>query len=393
MSRLRRCLGPLLGGALLVAGAGLAVGQQTPVVPEAALRAEMAAMTLERSNLPGDYLFQGETFLSSAQVAGETLEPADLENAGYVAGYASVYRNHDTGQVITSYVSAWDDASAAEDGFSLLEDEALTHPNGSLVDDEAPVGESPGETTTGTYPDPSTSGQDVGIVDTTFRVDRFLVGVSHTTPDGSDADVALVESLAGTMESRATAVVGGSSPEGADLSLPSQVASLAANGTLLQAGFLDTGDAEQMYGLQGSALGQFTASWIEVVSLGAAPSMGPYLGIGLTVFDSAEDAGTVVEQLQELMPALPDVEPVEVSIDGADAALGYRFTSVANDVEGGSSFRLVAQIGETLIVVDAQGMPEPGQAQESAIQIADAQARCVGATSCQAPELPADLAG
>jgi hypothetical protein len=391
MSRIRQSLGVFGAVAVLLASVSGAVAQESP---DAAMRAQMAAITLERASLPGDYRFQGETFFDASQVAGATLDAGELEGAGFLASYASVYRNPDNGATITSYVTAWEDADAVEAGFGILEDEALTHPDGSLTDAEATVGETPRETTTGTYPDPADPATTVGIVDTTFRIDRFLVGVSLAVTDGTEPDAELVGTLAGTVESRATAAVRNESPDGTDLSLVPQVVPLSGFGPLLQAGFLDSGDVEEMYGLQGSALGQLDASWAEVVGLGEASAAAPYIGVGLTSFGSAEDAQAVLGQAGDLTPGIDGAQALDgIDIEGADAVAAIRFPSPATGAAEADSVRILAVVDATLVSVDVQGAPSLDLAQETAVGLATAQAGCVGADSCEAPTLPEGLTG
>ncbi len=390
MSRWTRSLAVLATTAVLTVSGGPAIAQDT-TGPDSVLRAQMAAITLDRANLPGDYRFQGETFLSVEQAAGAALDPASLQDAGFVSQYLSVYLNPDTGQEITTYVSAWTDAGAAEDGFNLLEDEATTQPDGTFSDSQLSLGESPSEVTTGTYPNPDGSGSQVGVVDATFRVDRFIVGVSLTTGDGSAPDAAVVESLAGTVESRATAVVGGQSPDGTSLDLAANVTPLFGLGQELQAGFLDAGDVETMYGLQGSALGELQASWVEVVG---ATGGTPYLAVGATSFGSVEDAQTVIDQLQDLSPELAGQEAIDgVQVSGADSAVAWSYQSPATGATENDSVRIFILYGTTVAVADVQGAESVEIAQEAALAIASAQAVCLGDGACEAPILPDGVTG
>ena len=93
----------------------------------------------------------------------------------------------------------------------------------------------------------------VSVADTTFRVDRFLVGVSLETRDGTPpADGATVSTLAGTLEGRATSAIAGDKP-GRHRTCPrTQAVPLAGYGAELQVGFLGASEVEQMYGFQGS---------------------------------------------------------------------------------------------------------------------------------------------
>ena len=393
MSRLRQTLGALLAGTLIAATGSQVLAQDT-ASPDVALRAQMASITLDGSALPGGYVFVGETFLTAEQVASGDVTSDDLTGAGFVSQYVSTYRNPDNGFEITSYVSAWTDAAAAEAGFEIIEDEARIHPDAELTDGEATVGESPRESTSGTFPDAGNESVTVTTSDTTFRVDRFLVGVALETRDGSEVDVETVNSLAGTLEGRATAAIGNQNPERTDLALVPQALPLFGIGAVLQAGFLGTGDVESMYGLQGSALGGFNASWTEAVGLGEGDALQPYVSVSLTSFGSADDARAIIDQIGDLAPDVPNVESVDgVEVAGSDAVAAFRFPSQATGAAEADSFRIVAVSGTTLVVIDVQGAPSVDVAQEAATQLATAQLGCLGQTSCATPEIPADLAG
>lgn len=393
MSRLRHTIGALLvSTTLAVTGHGATA--QEPGPPDVTLRAQMAAITLDSATLPGGYVLTGESFLGADQVASDGLTAEELSQTGFVSQYVSAYRNPDNGFVIRSYVSAWTDAGAAEAGFVLIEDEGRTASDGTFEDGAAPVGESPGETTTGTYPDPRDGSVMVSGVDVTFRVDRFLVGATLETRDGSLPDAGTVNTLAGTLEGRATSVIAGQSPEATDLQLVPQALPLASLGQELQAGFLNTGDVEQMYGLQGSALSGSEASWSQVIGLGEGDAWQPFVSVGLTSFGSPEDANAIIDQITELSPNATGFEPVDgVEIEGADNAVASSFSSAATGAAEPDSFRVVTVAGAMLVVVDVQGAPNMEIAQDAATQLAAAQVACVGQAECAAPELPAELGG
>jgi hypothetical protein len=381
----------LLASAVALAMPAMTAVAQDTAGPDVALRGQMAAITLDRAALPGDYRFQGETFLTADQASAGTVDAAALQDAGFVSHYLSVYLNPDTGQQITTYVSVWVDADSAENGFDLLEDEGTTHPDGTLTDEDLSLGESPSELTTGTYPNPDGSGSQVGVADATFRVDRFLVGVSMTTSDGTAPDASIVESLAGTAEARATAVAGGDSPEGTNLDLVANVTPLFGLGTELQAGFLDAGDVEAMYGLTGSVLGDLDASWVEVIGAGEG---GPYLSVSATTFGSVEDAQAVVDQMEDLTPDLQGIEAIDgVQVSGADSAVAWSYQSPATGATENDSVRVVILHGTTLAVADVQGAGSVESAQDAAVAIASAQAVCLGEGACDAPELPEGFGG
>lgn len=389
MSRLRQMTGTLLAASLLFGSSLAGLAQEAPA-DEAALRAQMASITLERISLPNGYVFTGETFLSADQVASGDLSADDLSGAGFVSQYLSVYSNPDTGHQITSYVSAWSDAEAATAGFDLIEDETRTHPDGTFEDSDAGVGEAPGETTTGTWTDNNVT---VSSIDTTFRMDRFLVGASLQTRDGSAPDPAVASGLAGAIEARATSAISGESPEGTDLALAPQALPLFVLGPSLQTGFLGPQDVEHMYGLQGSTLGDLTATWTDTVGIGDGSSA-PYLAVGLTGFATAEDAQSVIDQFADLAPRVEGAQQIDgFALEGASASVAFAFPGAATGAESPDSFRIAAISDTTLIVIDVQGVPTVDIAEAAATVLASAQLACLGESSCAVPDLPAELTG
>ncbi len=391
MSRLRHTIGAILvSTTLAVAGHG-AVAQESGA-PDAALRAQMASITLDSATLPGGYVFTGETFLGADAVTGGDLTAEELTSAGFISQYVSAYRNPDSGIVIRSYVSAWTDATAAEAGFGLIEDEARALPEGTFEDTDSPVGEAPGETTSGTFPDTADGSVTVTSTDVTFRVDRFLVGAVIETRDGNVPDAEIVTQLAGTLESRATSAVANENAEGTDLQLVPKTLPLAGLGQELQAGFLNAGDVEQMYGLQGSVLGSFTGSWNVVIGLGDGDALQPYVSVGLTSFGSAEDAAAIIEQIAELAPNAESATPIDgVTVEGAGTVAAFGYASPATGATEPDSVRVVAVADTMLVVVDVQGAPSVEVAQTTATGLATAQVACIDQPECAAPSLPAEL--
>lgn len=393
MSRFRQLLVAVVAG-LFIATSGAHVAAQETDSPDVALRAQMASITLDGASLPGGYVFTGEAFLTAEQIASGDIAADELTEAGLVSYYISAYRSPDSGHEISTYVSAWSDADAAEAGFEIVEDEGRANPDGTFEDAEAIIGESPSETTTGTYPDSNDDSVTVTTADVTFRLDRFLIGSSLETRDGATPDVQIVNALAATLEGRATAAINNGNPVGTDLELVPQVLPLTGLGIELQAGFLGAGDVEQMYGLRGSVLGGLTASWSEAVGLGDLDTLHPYISVGVTSFGAEEDAAAIIEQIDNLAPEVPNAEEVDgVEIEGADALVAYSFPSLATDADDADSFRIVAVTGATLVVIDVQGAPDLETAQETATLLAVTQVGCLGETSCAVPELPAALTG
>jgi hypothetical protein len=393
MSRFRQLLVAVAAG-LFIATSGAHIAAQETDSPDVGLRAQMASITLDGASLPGGYVFTGEAFLTAEQIASAEIGADELTDAGLVSYYVSTYRSPDSGYEISTYVSAWSDADAAEAGFEIVEDEGRSNPDGTFEDAEAIVGESPSETTTGTYPDSNDDSVTVTTADATFRLDRFLIGASLETRDGATPDVQIVNALAATLEGRATAAINNGNPVGTDLELVPRVLPLSGLGIELQAGFLGAGDVEQMYGLQGSVLGGLTASWAEAVGLGDLDALQPYISVGVTSFGAEEDAAAIIEQIDNLAPEVPNAEEVDgVEIEGVDALVAYSFPSLATGADDADSFRVVAVAGSTLVVIDVQGAPDMETARETATLLATTQVGCLGETSCAVPELPAALTG
>lgn len=100
----------------------------------------------------------------------------------------------------------------------------------------------------------------------------------------------------------------------------------------------------------------------------------------------------MIDQFGELSPAAANLTAVDgFSVDGADAAGGYQFTSQATGATDADSFRAVAISGSTLIVIDVQGAANVEVAQTAATALLTAQLGCIGQTTCAVPELPAEL--
>lgn len=361
---------------------------------DVALRAQMASITLDETALPDGFAFDGETFLTADQSASGTVDAAALTDAGFVSQYVSVYTDDAATGRIRTYVTAWNDAAAAEAGFAVIEDETRTLPDADLTDAGASIGEEPREVTSGSHPDLADPETTVMTVDITFRIDRFLVGVAVENTSGTAPDPATADALAAELEGRATAAMGNQNPERTDLALVPNVLPLNGLGVELQAGFLSPAEVEELYGLQGSALGGFSATWSEAIGLGSGENLAPYVAVGATTFDNDEDANAVIDQAAELTPAISGVEAVEgASVEGAVQAVAFRFPSPATGAAEIDSYRVMFSVGSTVGVVDVQGAPSPEIAEQTALALAGAQTSCFGAESCAAPTLPAELTG
>lgn len=373
--------------ALMLAGTQPATAQSTPETGngiDAKTRATLAAIVPDGDDLPVGYSFIGETFLAAGAVAPGEVDAAALTEAGFVTMYISIYQNPDSNTRIRSYVSAWTDEAAAEAGFNLLEDESNA-PEGKLTDASVDVGQEPREITTGTYT--ASDSATVGTADVTFRDQNRLVGVAVETMDGSEADTTLATDLANRMAERAQAVQKGDSPAHTDLALPGRTLSLAGEGTIAQAGFLGPNEVESIYAVQGSVLSGIKASWIETVALEQGGDA-PLVTIGLTTFDTPEDAAAAVDQSADIFaPLTNQADVADASVDGADSVKAYQYSSDSAEGDALDSYRIVFATGSDLVVVDVQGVTGDMDAADMANELAAAQVSCQSGDSCTAPEL------
>ncbi|MGC4190628.1 MAG: hypothetical protein QM589_05240 [Thermomicrobiales bacterium] len=352
---------------------------------------QMAAITLDQSTLPDGYTLVGEAFLDADHAGYANIDAKALTDGGFLGRYVSYYENTSQNGRIVSYVSAWSSEDAAKAGFDLTEDEAKTSPDATLTDSDASVGDEPRELTTGTFKD---GDSDIGTADITFRSGTFLVGVDVEKTDGSQPDTSVAETLAKTAADRAGAVTSGNNPQNTDLALALEALPLSSLGTGIQTGFLTPTEVENVYGVQGSSLSKLTASWTETIAVGADPKQVPYITVGLTTFANADEAKAVVSGAADLTPSLANLKAVDnVSVEGADSAAAFTFTSSATGATDADSYRILVSKGTLLIVVDVQGAPSVDLATETATGLVKAQLGCVGQDSCPAPTLPSSLAG
>lgn len=358
-------------------------GAQGPALTQQQ-RATLAAIPLVTDDLPDGYRFVGEGFLNADSVAVPNIAPDALVGSGFETMYVSVYDNADAGGTITSYVSAWTDAGAAEAGFALLEDESRTAPGAGLTDAELDAGSGSAELTIGTV---DANGISRAIADATFVVDRYVVGVNVETPADAAMDEAGVRALAATLEGRADAALAGQSPAGTNLSLPQVVLDIRPLGTEVQAGYLSASEAEALYGVSGSSLSGIGTTWVSGVAAGGGA---PFVVIAASTFENPDNAARVVAQSADLMPVTIALQPVDFGVDGAGSAKGYQYTSAASADGTPDSFRGVIQIASTVVVVDVQGAPSVDVAQAAVSSLLSGQMACT-ADSCSLPEI--DLGG
>ncbi len=394
MNRLHRglrvlALGAVLAGSLSAVATPSTFAQTQP--QDVAMRASMAAITLDQETLPNGYSFVGEAFLDASQVASGTLDAKSLTDAGFQSQYVSIYENSGDNSRVRSYVSAWKDDAAAQKGFDLLENESAMSPGSALTDADTKVGDAPHELTSGTYKE---GDKTIGTTDLTFRSGSLLVGVAVEKTDGSAPDAATVDALAKMSAQRATDVASGKNPQFTDLKLPAQALPLQSLGTEVQAGFVSPSEAESIYGHQGSELAKLTASWVSSVGLGKGDSQVPYVTVSVTTFAGPDEATAVVSKAADLVGSLSNAQPIDgAKVDGADSAAAFSFTSMATGGQTANSYRILYAKGNALVAIDVQGASSEDLARQAAESLAKDQMGCLGKSECPAPTLPKGLAG
>lgn len=372
---------------LLVMPSLHAVAQSEPVQLDPLTRAQFASVPLTTEELPNGYVLQGETFVAADQFApgGDTsITGQTLVDAGFSAVYSSVYAHESGDGQITSYVSLWNSFDEATVGFELLEDEAVNAPGSDVVDTELNVGEGLAELTTGTV---DVDGVQQQYADATLVVETLVVGVTSRGSADAVVDREGMIALAEALEDRASTVTGGEIPEGTDFGLATSTLNISQLGTELQAGFLSPVEAEALYGLSGSSLGNLNDAWVSLVAIGEGASP-PFVVVGRTSFVDAETAAQVVEQSAELVPLAVALEPVDgFAVDGVGELRGFTYVSPTSpDAPGPNSFRAVAQVDTFVIIVDVQGATSVEEARTAATALLTAQLACNN-ESCELPDL------
>jgi len=369
------------------------MAMQTPPADAGALN--VYAMTLDSETLPDGYVFETETILG-ADVLAEASDAVDVDAlaaAGFGGLYVSTYLNDDESTRIRSYVSSWASDEAASAGFELLEgDDSAFVTDGQFEDGETETGEEPRELTTGTYTEGETT---VTMADTSFRQGAVIAGLALETVDESEPDVELAAELAQAMQERVAAVLDREVAETIDAALPGRVLDVEAQGFSVQIGYLTAAEVEELYGLSNTPLGESVSSFVSAVALAGVDEPPPFIAVGATILADPDAAAQVVSQAGNLVPSLSNGEQVEdVQVDGADIATAFRFSSGPGDGEEPDSYRVIFAVGPVLAVVDVQRTASIELAEETATALAAAQSACLaeGATVCELPELPQDLA-
>lgn len=358
-------------------------GEATPLAASGDI--DLAAMTLDSNQIPETFFLIAEYYTSPQEIADGFAGQVDSEAlfaTGIQTFYQSYYANAD-GNTLRTYIIAFDTEDGATAGFELFEDEETLVPNGDLRDSPglAGVGESPAEITSGTIE--QGDGTQQRTYDISYRIDRFEVGVAMETYDGSDVDDDLVDQLAVDLAERVQAVLGGEDIPGVDFDLPDQLIALDADTqiegyqTASEAFLIDDPDLLPDGFVSGFYRG---ASFSRRVT-----SFLPFVTVGISSFESADDVEAALDDTEAIMPSLPDLDQLRgLDLDGADDIIGFSYSSPDGNGEP-DSIRLFVQIDDHLLVIDVQGMENAASAEESGLTIADAALSCALDGECRSP--------
>ena len=385
MRRLAFLLALLLCALALAPSAGVLAQDATPQASPATGEedVDLAAMTLDSTAMPeGFTTFGGEQYIDLDRMAedfvgmGAVASVAEIEALNLIGNYESYYGNEDFSQVIRTYVLAYETPEDVRAGFDLFEDEGRTIPEEEGQWEDAPglegIGEAPSEVTTATFQIPD--GPSVSNVDVTFRVDRFHLGVSMDTYDGTDPDRDLLEELAEALEARVTAVLAGEEIPGIDTTLPELVPTLD---TPFQGeGYRTVADAfgEQADVVDGDA---FVSAYGRGGTFAADPQLSPApeLLIGVARFADSQTALDLLENAEDLLPSETRFERAEVDEVAGNPAAGFAFTSGYGPDEP-DSFRVIVASDDLLISVEVLGIVSVDDAEELATGFAEDTVAC-----------------
>jgi hypothetical protein len=362
---------------------GTPSGAATPLASSGTI--PLAAMTLDNTTIPSDFELAAERYTTLddlvASLAGQ-VSPADLQATGLIDMYTSYYVNKDRNSV-RSYIIAYKTVDGVQKGFDILENETLLVPNGAMTDTPAPagLGESPSEITSG-YTE-NGDGTQTHTYDISFRIDRYEVGAAMETFDGSQPDTAVVDQMARDVSKRVTAVLAGKDASGVDLSLPTKLLDLKGQVTI--EGF-ETGSEAFILPSESDVPAGYVAGYFRGNSYSRSVTTPlPFVTLGVTTFETADDVATALENTDSLMPTYNDLKQItRFRVRGADDAVAFSYTS-PNGTGQPDSVRIFAQVDDQLFVVDVQGMGSINDATTAAVDLAEAQIGCAAGGDCSDP--------
>ncbi|MDQ3043701.1 MAG: hypothetical protein M3R06_00930 [Chloroflexota bacterium] len=379
-----------------------ALALQDPVDPGVDARAlNLAAMTLDSTSIPGGFQLLAEQYLTAERLVTEVGGGVSLESltgTGFVGAYQSSYVDLNGETQIRSYVYAYGDEGGAQEGFNLLEDEAVLASAAGLTDQAGPgAGQDPKEITTGTLPGDDTTGAMASqIADATFRVDNFIAGVAIQSTGDPGPDLQQLEGLATQLADRVAAVAGGTPPPSVDVALQAALLPLATAGESINEGYLTPDEARGLFGAPQPVLANLEGTYVQTIVLegGGDSASAVFVTAALSEFASPEDAMAELDEADLLQPPFPGLETVAgVIVPGADGAIAYRFATVIDPTDAINSFRVIFVIGDQFATIDVQAASSAEAAETAALDLAAQQSTCLTAGgTCAAVTLPTNIA-
>ena len=362
--------------------------------------ADLAAMALDSESMPEGYALSNEYYVDLEGLAESLADQGALDDAdefadlNVTAYYESFYAPEDFSGYLRTYVISYESADDVEAGFELFEDESLFIPDDSGEWEDEPgfegIGDEPAEITTATIETPD--GGEEQTVDVTFTVDRFQVGVSQSTFDGSDPDLDLLEELAEEIEERVTAVAEGDEVENVDTNLPELLPTLAGPPP-----FEGYGAADDAFGYGGEAADEiadeFVSAYTRAQSFSEDPTLGwqPYLTIAVASFSDDAVVEDLLAEPDVMAPAFEGVEEADVDEVGDSPAVSFVYPSPISTGDP-DSFVIFVGVESLILKIEVQGIQTIEQAEEEALGIAEDFLSCVvDGSDCGPYELPSDI--
>ena len=407
-------LGPASGAAQQATPAA------SPAAPPTAVgRLDLAAMALDRADLPTGYRqlqYDDEGYTPGDRVAviqfGDAAEAEAVAATGIAWFYSSTFQAEDGSGWIYVYLHEYPSEEAAAAGFAYFEDD-LPPEGGELRDLPGPAaGEAPKETTVVTY---DADGERRAGADATFRVGRVLAGVAVDAVGDAPPDPALVEDLAAELARRVEAVLAGQAPPGIDLGLPRLMLPLFEAWPWPGNSLEGHKGADEFLGSEGPPArfaADYRSGYARFASAGSVPEVmlhtPPYVDVEVAELVSAEAARAVLAVAEELpqrhygnlVAREPAPGPALPGVNGARAFRTARPPSAdptldTLDLKG---YEIVFALGRRLVVVHVwvevqDRRVNPAQAEAVALDLATQQADCLRAGGpCGPVRVPAALA-
>jgi len=355
-------------------------------------------MALDSNAIPPEFQLIYESYISADSLGlrlGGIIEPQEVAATGLRWYYESSYSTPDGTAQIRSYLQEYSDEQGATDGFALFEDETRLVPDAAFTDEPGPgVGEEPSEITIGSYLEtvPETGPT---TIDITYLVGRIIAGVSMDSAAETTVDREFALELAGALEERINAVLGGEPLSSIDQTIPERLVGLGESWEVTNEGYWVI---PEIYGpetppeiVAGFESGYFRADAFDPERAGGFPL--PRLAISVAKFNNEQAPLVLLSNLETIQPMYIALEQVDLEpIPGSSVTLGYQFANTYMSDASVDSFRVISLTGSTMVTIDVQGNGSAEAARAAAVEIATAQLACVSsADPCQVDSFPDSL--